>query len=107
MAPSCARDYFWNCTDVISHLQSSTPTTKPLHSLLYSSQHSAMALRLGVGDVFTVCKGAVDLCSRGIHDEPEDVKSVIAEMKLIRAHLKELENQIGDEKAFVTARPDM
>jgi hypothetical protein len=54
-----------------------------------------------------VCKGAVDLCSRGIHDEPEDVKSVIAEMKLIRAHLKELENQIGDEKAFVTARPDM
>jgi hypothetical protein len=75
--------------------------------LLNSSQHSAMALRLGVGDVFTVCKGAVDLCSRGIHDEPEDVKSVIAEMKLIRAHLKELESQIGDEKAFVTARPDM
>jgi hypothetical protein len=66
-----------------------------------------MALRLGVGDVFTVCKGAVDLCSRGIHDEPEDVRSIIAEMKLIRAHLKELESQIGDEKAFVTARPDM
>jgi hypothetical protein len=66
-----------------------------------------MALRLGVGDVFTVCKGAVDLCSRAIHDEPEEVQSVVAEMKLIRAHLKALDSQIGDEKAFATARPDM
>jgi hypothetical protein len=68
-----------------------------------------MALRLGVGDVFTVCKGAVDLCSRAIHDghEPEEVQSVIAEMKLIRTHLKDLEGQIGDENAFATARPDM
>jgi hypothetical protein len=65
-----------------------------------------MALRLGVGDVFTVCKGAMDLC-RAIHDEPEEVQSVIAEMKLIRSHLKNLENQIGDEKTFVTVRPDM
>ena len=65
-----------------------------------------MALRLGVGDVFTVCKGAVDFC-RAIHDEPEEVQSVIAEMKLIREHLKSLESQIGDEKPFATARPDM
>jgi hypothetical protein len=65
-----------------------------------------MALRLGVGDVFTVCKGAVDLC-RAIHDEPEEVQTAVAEMKLIRTHLKCLESQIGDEKSFATMRPDM
>lgn len=66
-----------------------------------------MALRLGVGDVLTVCKGAVDFCSRTVHDEPEGVQSVVAEMKLIREHLKELDSRIGDEKTFATAQPDM
>jgi len=61
---------------------------------------------MGVGDVFTVCKGAVDFC-RTFHDEHEEVQSVIAEMTLIRAHLKDLESRIGDEKSFVIARPDM
>jgi hypothetical protein len=65
-----------------------------------------MALRLGIGDVFTICKGAVDLC-KAIHDEPEEVQSVIAEMKLMRTHLKGLERQIGNEKSFAMARPDM
>ena len=65
-----------------------------------------MALRLGVGDAFTICKGAVDLC-RAIHDEPAEVHSVIAEMKLMRTHLNALERKIGDEKAFAVSRPDM
>lgn len=66
-----------------------------------------MALRMGVGDVFTLCKGAVDLCSRAIHEEHEGTHTVVAEMKQVRAHLKSLEAQIGDEKAFAKARPDM
>lgn len=65
-----------------------------------------MALRLGVGDAFTVCKGAVDFC-RTFHDEPEEVRSIVAEMQLIRGHLKSLESQIGEEKSFVATRPDM
>lgn len=34
-----------------------------------------MALRLDVGDAYTVCKGAVDFC-RTFHDEREEVRSV-------------------------------
>jgi hypothetical protein len=79
---------------------------KPYKCQTTLNSRFGMALRLGVGDVFTVCKGAVDFC-RAIHDEPEEVQSVIAEMKLIREHLKSLESQIGDEKSFATARPDM
>ncbi|KAH9221901.1 hypothetical protein DL95DRAFT_381680 [Leptodontidium sp. 2 PMI_412] len=66
-----------------------------------------MALRMGVGDVFTLCKGAVDLCSRAIHEEHEGTHTIVAEMKQVRAHLKSLETQIGDEKAFSNARPDI
>lgn len=65
-----------------------------------------MALRLGIGDVFTLCKGTVDIC-KTIHDEPKEVQSAIAGMKLMRAHLRDLESQVGDEKSFATARPDM
>jgi predicted peroxiredoxin len=88
------------------NLEPTDHAQKPHKCQIQLYQHFRMALRLGVGDVFTVCKGAVDFC-RAIHDEPEEVQSVIAEMKLIRAHLKSLESQIGDEKAFATARPDM
>jgi len=105
VARSCAQIYFRVAPNVIPHLLTSRRNHRTC--LQYLSQLPAMALRLGVGDVFTVCRGAVDLCSRGIHDEPEDVRSIIAEMKMIRSHLKELESQIGDEKAFVAARPDM
>ncbi|KAG4442596.1 hypothetical protein IFR05_001926 [Cadophora sp. M221] len=66
-----------------------------------------MALRMGVGDVFTLCKGAVDLCSRAIHEEHEGTHTIVAEMKQVRAHLKSLESKIGDEKAFANARPDI
>lgn len=65
-----------------------------------------MALRLGIGDVFTLCKGTVDIC-KAIHDEPKEVQSTVASMKLMRAHLMELESKIGDEKSFAAARPDM
>ncbi|KAH7321855.1 hypothetical protein BKA65DRAFT_482290 [Rhexocercosporidium sp. MPI-PUGE-AT-0058] len=66
-----------------------------------------MALRMGIGDVFTLCKGAVDLCSRAIHEDHEGMHTIITEMKQIRTHLKSLETQIGDEKTFINARPDI
>ncbi|KAL2068304.1 hypothetical protein VTL71DRAFT_16402 [Oculimacula yallundae] len=66
-----------------------------------------MALRLGVGDIFTLCKSAVDVCSRAIHEEHEGTSTLVAEMKQIRTHLKTLETQIGDERAFVKARPEL
>lgn len=65
-----------------------------------------MALRLGVSEAFTVCKGTVDFCTT-FHDEPAEVRLVVAEMTQIREHLKSLEKQIGDEKLFSAARPDM
>ncbi len=66
------------------------------------------ALRLGIGDVLTVCKGAIDL-GRTFHDEPhpEDVRSIVADMKMVKAHLKDLESKVGDETAFVKERNDM
>lgn len=66
-----------------------------------------MALRLGIGDTLTLCKGAIDLCSRGFHDEPEDARTMIADMCLMRSHLQCLSKQMGDEKDFVASRPDM
>lgn len=68
-----------------------------------------MALKLGIGDALTLCKGAVDLCSAvpRVRDESKEVQSVVAEMKLMKAHLKSLETQVGDEKAFVKGRPDI
>ena len=65
-----------------------------------------MALRMGIGDVLTICKGAIDI-AKAIHEEPEELRSVVAEMKTMRAHLKGLESQMGDEKSFASARPDM
>ncbi|KAK0099701.1 hypothetical protein ONS95_013406 [Cadophora gregata] len=67
----------------------------------------SMALRMGVGDAFTLCKSAVDLCSRAIHEEHEGAHTIVTEMKQVRAHLKCLEEQIGDEKVFAKARPDI
>jgi hypothetical protein len=68
-----------------------------------------MALKLGIGDAFTLCKGAVDFCNTvpRVRDESKEVQSVVAEMKLMKAHLKALETQIGDEQVFVKGRPDM
>jgi hypothetical protein len=66
-----------------------------------------MALRLGIGDTLTLCKGAIDLCSRGLHEEPEDARMMIADMCLMRSHLQCLSKQMGDEKDFVASRPDM
>jgi len=66
-----------------------------------------MALRLGIGDVFTICKGAVDLCTAVPRVHDEEMRSTVAEMKLMKAHLKALENQVGDEHTFANARPDM
>lgn len=66
-----------------------------------------MALRLGIGDTLTICKGAIDLCSRGLHEEPEDARTMIADMCLMRSHLQCLAKQLGDEKDFVKNRPDM
>ena len=68
-----------------------------------------MALKLGIGDAYTLCKGALDFCSTvpKVRDESKEVQSVVAEMKLIKAHLRSLEAQVGDEQAFVMGRPDM
>jgi hypothetical protein len=67
-----------------------------------------MALRLGIGDTLTLCKGAIDLCSRGLHEEkPEDARTMIADMCLMRSHLQCLSKQMGDEKDFASSRPDM
>lgn len=64
---------------------------------------SVMALKLGIGDVFTICKGAMDLYSTvpRIHEEFQEVQSLVAEIKLMKSHLKTLEAQVGDEKSFV------
>jgi len=61
---------------------------------------------MGIGDVLTICKAAVDI-AKAIHEEPEELQSVVAEMKTMREHLKSLENQMGDEKSFASTRPDM
>lgn len=48
------------------------------------------ALRLGVGDVFTVCKSVVDLCAKATttsHDEMRDMRIVVAEIQVMREHL--------------------
>ena len=66
-----------------------------------------MALRLGIGDTLTLCKGAIDYCSRTAHDEPEDARILIADMCLMRSHLQCLSKQMGDEKVFAASRPDM
>jgi hypothetical protein len=67
-----------------------------------------MALRIGVGDVFTLCKGVLDLCtSTTLHEDPKELHSLVSEMALMRSNLKALPSQIGDEKAFATSRPDM
>ncbi|XMA12655.1 hypothetical protein WAI453_005446 [Rhynchosporium graminicola] len=66
-----------------------------------------MALRMGIGDVFTLCKSAGDVCSRAIHEEHEGTNTLITEMKQIRSHLKSLEVQIGDESAFKKSGPEM
>jgi len=66
-----------------------------------------MALRLGIGDTLTVCKGALDYCTRTLHDEPEEARILIADMCLMRTHLQSLSKQLGDEKSFVASRPDM
>lgn len=62
---------------------------------------------MGVGDVFTLCKGAVDLCSRAIYEEHEGTHTIVTEMKQVRAHLKKLEAQVGDERTFAATRPDI
>ncbi len=66
-----------------------------------------MALRLGIGDTLTLCKGAIDLCSTRLHDEPEDSRRMIADMCLMRSHLQSLSKKMGDERDFVASRPDM
>ena len=66
-----------------------------------------MALRLGIGDTLTLCKGAIDLCSRGLQDEPEDARIIVADMCLMRSHLQCLSRQMSDETDFVASRPDM
>jgi hypothetical protein len=48
------------------------------------------ALRLGVGDVFTVCKSVVDLCAKATtssHDDMRDLRMVVAEIQAMREHL--------------------
>lgn len=84
-----------------------SPVSETSHLIANCEPSAIMALRMGVGDVFTLCKGAVDLCSRAIHEEHEGTHTVVAEMKQVRAHLKSLEAQIGDENVFAKARPDM
>ncbi|CZR55249.1 uncharacterized protein PAC_05136 [Phialocephala subalpina] len=66
------------------------------------------ALRLGIGDVFTCCKAAIDICTTLPH-QPNHIEtsSIITEMQLMRSHLQTLESQIGDEGVFSSARPDM
>jgi hypothetical protein len=66
-----------------------------------------MALRLGIGDAFTICKGAVDFCSAVPRVHDEEVQSAVAEMIQMKAHLKALESRIGDEALFIKARPEL
>jgi hypothetical protein len=66
-----------------------------------------MALRIGVGDAFTLCKGALDLCTSSTLHEDRELHSLVSEMALMRSNLKTLSSQVGDEKAFASSRPDM
>jgi hypothetical protein len=66
-----------------------------------------MALRIGVGDAFTLCKGALDFCTSSTLHEDRELHSLVSEMALMRSNLKTLSCQVGDEKAFASSRPDM
>jgi hypothetical protein len=67
-----------------------------------------MALRISVGDAFTLCKGVLDLCtSSTLYEDHKELHSLVSEMALMRSNLKALSSQIGDEKTFASSRPDM
>ena len=56
------------------------------------------ALRLGVGDVFTVCKSVLDLCAKATttnHEEMKDVRILVAEMEMMREHLNTIQQNIA------------
>lgn len=56
------------------------------------------ALRLGVGDVFTVCKSVVDLCAKVTttnHEEMKDVRLLVAEMEMMREHLSAVQQNLS------------
>lgn len=60
------------------------------------------ALRLGVGDVFTVCKSVVDLCAKATttnHEEMKDVRMLVAEMELMREHLSVVARKMDSKGA--------
>lgn len=58
------------------------------------------ALRLGVGDVFTICKSALDLCAKAAstnHEDLKDIRVLAGEMEMMREHLHSIDNHINQK----------